>query len=202
MAKPVEITKVKGKDYLSARSANAMFWERFESDCVDIETHIHTLTDSVAVVIAKIVISNTDGDKLLSVTASKQSRESEFRDYLEKAETGAVRRAMAMLGINIDSVDSSEASGPPQRFQNPPKSVNTQGGGSNAPQRGREAPAKASPDQVDRIAKEFRKLNLTMAQVSKILSKFTNVREMADLTVGQASALQTQLEDGTLIIPE
>lgn len=196
------ITKVKGKDYLDAQNTNVAFWDKFDSDYVRIETDIHLFNDEVAVVKATITILSTDGEIMYIANGLKQAWRSEFANHLEKAETGAVRRAMGFLGVNVGSLDADDASGGDRRFADSHHRVVSPNRGPEAPQRQGEARAKVDPEQVKGIENLFRSQKFTVAQVEKVLSRFGGAKKVSDLTKGQASALENQLMEGTVRIPE
>lgn len=200
MSRPM-ITKVKGKDYLDAAAANKVFWDKFADNAVRIETDIHMFNDEVAVVRATISICNLDGQVIHTASGSKQAWRSEFANHLEKAETGAVRRAMAFLGVNVGSVDD-EGSGGSQRFANAPSNTQTPQRAKQAPQRQEQAANKVDREQAEGIKSLLRAEKLSKGQVERLLSKFSGCSVVEDLTKGQASALENQLMEGTYSIPE
>lgn len=83
---------LKGKSYL--RVMWRLVWFRDEKPLWNIETKLEQLTDTNAVFSAKIYDEN--GIQKSSGYGSESIKD--FRDYIEKAETKAVGRALAMLG--------------------------------------------------------------------------------------------------------
>lgn len=83
---------VKGKPYLQV--AYRLVWFRKEHPTWGIETEVHALADKAVIFRAKIVDEN---GKIIA-TATKREDINGFADYIEKAETGAIGRALAMTG--------------------------------------------------------------------------------------------------------
>lgn len=83
---------LKGKKYLQVMWRLVWFREDKPNWCID--THMESLTDTHAVFTAKIY------DECGVMKASGYGSESvkDFRDFIEKAETKAIGRALAMLG--------------------------------------------------------------------------------------------------------
>lgn len=93
------LLKLKGKPYLQV--AHRLVWFVEENDDYSIETKIINLTETSAVVQASISFVNmiVDGERVYrTVTAMKMETKAGFADFLEKAETGAIGRALALLG--------------------------------------------------------------------------------------------------------
>lgn len=86
------LTKIKGKDYLEVKWR--LVWFRKEKPEWTIETEIAERGDGW--VVMKAFIKNDKG-KIIA-TGHKAETKTGFADYLEKAETGAVGRALAMVG--------------------------------------------------------------------------------------------------------
>ena len=83
---------LKGKDYLQVMWR--LVWFRDEKPLWSIDTKLEQLTESHAVFSAKIFDEN--GVQKSAGYGSESIKD--FRDYIEKAETKAVGRALAMLG--------------------------------------------------------------------------------------------------------
>lgn len=83
---------MKGKDYLDV--PYRVLWMREEHSDWGIETSFLTLTESVA--IARATVKDATGTVLAQATKSETP--TGFADYIEKAETGAVGRALAFCG--------------------------------------------------------------------------------------------------------
>lgn len=86
------LMNLKGKDYLQVLWRLVWFREDKPLWCID--THLEQLTDNHAVFSAKIFDEN--GIQKSAGYGSESIKD--FRDYIEKAETKAVGRALAMLG--------------------------------------------------------------------------------------------------------
>lgn len=89
---PLQIIKLKGKDYLPV--AQRLVWFREEHPDWSIHTSYIKLDGEVA--ICKAEISNEKGECLS--TGHKMETPKGFQDYIEKAETGAIGRALALIG--------------------------------------------------------------------------------------------------------
>jgi len=87
------ILDLRGKDYLEVKYR--LVWFREEHPSWSIETDFVSVTDKAAC--AKATIKNDEG-KVLS-TSHKFETERGFPDFIEKAETGAIGRALALVGF-------------------------------------------------------------------------------------------------------
>ena len=86
------LMNLKGKDYLQVMWR--LVWFRDEKPLWSIDTKLEQLTENHAVFSAKIFDEN--GVQKSAGYGSESIKD--FRDYIEKAETKAVGRALAMLG--------------------------------------------------------------------------------------------------------
>lgn len=86
------LLNLKGKEYLQVQ--NRMIWFREEHPDWTIETEVKALTDKMAYVKAYI---KDEAGKVLA-TSHKMETIQGFADYLEKAETGSIGRALALCG--------------------------------------------------------------------------------------------------------
>ena len=86
------LTRVNGSDYLEVKWR--LVWLRDRHPDASIETELASHQDNVAVFRARIAIP--DGG---TATGWGTEAASDFRDYLEKAETKAIGRALAALGF-------------------------------------------------------------------------------------------------------
>jgi len=86
------LMNLKGKDYLQVMWR--LVWFREEKPLWNIDTKLEQLTDNHAVFSAKI--SDENGVQKASGYGSESMKD--FRDFIEKAETKAIGRALAMLG--------------------------------------------------------------------------------------------------------
>lgn len=92
------LTKVKGKDYLEVKWR--LKWLRDVQPDATIETELVRYTDVEA--IFKATVTLPDGG---AATGHKAQGPNDFGDWLEKAETGAIGRALAALGFGTQFTD-------------------------------------------------------------------------------------------------
>lgn len=90
------LINLKGKEYLMV--AYRLQWLSDDVPNYTIETQILDRTPDSATVKATVMIANEKNELLRRVSATKTETLSDFKDFLEKAETAAVGRALAMLG--------------------------------------------------------------------------------------------------------
>jgi hypothetical protein len=84
---------LKGKDYLQV--AHRLVWMREVMPKASIETSFIILEESHA--ICRAIIKDESGQLL--ATATKREDQKHFPDFMEKAETGAIGRALALCGF-------------------------------------------------------------------------------------------------------
>ena len=98
--------KLKGKDYLQV--AWRLVWFREDHPDFGINAEALTITEDHA--IFKATITNPDGIQVSSGHGSESKKD--FGDFIEKAETKAIGRALAMLGYGTqfaaDELDEGE----------------------------------------------------------------------------------------------
>lgn len=85
------LIKLKGKDYLQV--AYRIQWLNDENKSFNIQTEFIHIGDDFAVCKAKVTV----GDKYAEAT--KREDKGHFQDFIEKSETGAIGRALAILGM-------------------------------------------------------------------------------------------------------
>lgn len=90
------ITKLKGKDYLEVKYR--LVWFREEWPAGTIDTAIVELTDQRCVVRAEVRKMDDGGEVRGSASGIGSETPRDFGDYIEKAETKAIGRALAALG--------------------------------------------------------------------------------------------------------
>ena len=90
------LISLKGKDYLPV--AARLVWLNEEAERYTINTTILKLEDTYAVVQATVTVSDKENNAVKTATALKREDKTHFADFLEKAETGSVGRALGMLG--------------------------------------------------------------------------------------------------------
>lgn len=100
------ILNLKGKDYLEVKYR--LVWFREEHPAWSIETEFHTYTDKAAV--AKATIRDESGR--IVATSHKQENMGHFADFAEKAETGAIGRALALVGYGTQFCGDELDEGP------------------------------------------------------------------------------------------
>lgn len=90
------LIQLKGKDYLQV--AHRLQWFNEAADNFDIQTEVIKFESDESVVRAVISVLDKDGKVVRRASATKREDSKGFADHLEKAETGACGRALAMLG--------------------------------------------------------------------------------------------------------
>jgi hypothetical protein len=90
------LVNLKGKDYLMV--AHRLQWFNEVETSFRIETAFLRLETDWAIAQAKITVFNKEGREVKSVMATKKETQKDFPDFMEKAETGAVGRALALSG--------------------------------------------------------------------------------------------------------
>lgn len=173
------LQNLKGKAYLLA--AHRVLWFREEKPDYGIQTQIVFYDEKWA--IFKAIISNEKGD--IVAIAHKTEHAAHFGDYLEKAETGAIARALALCGFGtafaLELDDSDRISDAPLA---PPQNIAR----SQTP-----APARqATPPQVERLAdpgefeipfgKKFIGKKLKDVPMSELSSFYLWLKDQAELS--------------------
>lgn len=87
---------LKGNPYLKV--AERMVWFNEEAEKFTISTEFLLLNDEQTVAKAIVVVCDKEGNVIKSATATKREDKKSFFDHTEKAETGAIGRALAYLG--------------------------------------------------------------------------------------------------------
>lgn len=94
------LTNLKGKDYLMV--AYRLQWlneaTAIEKQSFSIDTVVLNKTENEATVRATVSIFDESGRLLRTAPGTKTETQQGFADFLEKAETGAIGRALAMIG--------------------------------------------------------------------------------------------------------
>lgn len=102
------LLNLRGKEYLTV--AQRLVWFREEHPDWTIVTELEDKNWEQMWVIMRAVIMDTD-KRILAVARKSESKKG-FNDFLEKAETGAVGRALALLGYGTqfagDELDEGE----------------------------------------------------------------------------------------------
>lgn len=94
------LLNLKGKPYLQV--AHRLVWYREDHPLGRIVNTPVTVTDAYAIFKSEVWVLGTNPDgsarELLMATAHKKETEGNFGDFIEKAETGAMGRALGMAG--------------------------------------------------------------------------------------------------------
>lgn len=91
------LVNLKGKNYLQV--AYRLQWLTEDVDSYSIETNYLYLDENRSTAHAKVTIFDKSGKVARSASATKSETKADFSDHAEKAETGAIGRALAMLGF-------------------------------------------------------------------------------------------------------
>jgi hypothetical protein len=90
------LINLKGKDYMQV--ASRLVWFVEETPMYHISVQFLSLDQEQAVAQTTIVILNDQGQAVRKTTATKRETKKDFFDFIEKAETGSLGRALAQLG--------------------------------------------------------------------------------------------------------
>jgi hypothetical protein len=90
------LTNLKGKDYLMV--AYRILWFSEETPLFHISTQFLVLDDVQTVAQVSVVVLNEQGQAVRKAVGTKRETKVDFSDHLEKAETGALGRALIQLG--------------------------------------------------------------------------------------------------------
>jgi hypothetical protein len=188
------LIKVTGKDYLEVKFR--LHWFRLEHAAWDIRTEIAHLDLEKGIALVRADIFDEKGNHKSS--GLKMEIKSNFGDYAEKAETGAIGRALAALGYGTLQTFDLEEGIEKGRIADAPVSLNNdKGNGKTMSQTAKEQ---------EQIPQEIRQDNgnngngkASLKQVSYLndLCKELNVRpgiELTSITREQASQHITNLE--------
>jgi len=115
------LASLKGKDYLLI--AHRLLWLSEESTNYDISTDFLVLTDVETVARAVVTLFDAEGKVVRKATATKRETKKDFSDHTEKAETGAMGRALAMLGFGTQFAQQDLDEG--ERLADAPLSAKT-----------------------------------------------------------------------------
>lgn len=91
------LINLKGKDYLQV--AHRLQWLNEVEKSFSINTEVVKAEKDESIVRATVTIYGDNGQVVRSVSATKREDSKGFADHLEKAETGAVGRCLALCGF-------------------------------------------------------------------------------------------------------
>ena len=135
------LTRVNGSDYLEVKWR--LVWLRDQHPEATVETELVSHNENTAVFRARVAIPGGG-----SSTGWGSETAGDFRDYLEKAETKALGRALAALGFGTQFCPDFEFGAAAGRVVDSPVKVASQGRGSSAASRQDTASVAAiGPDQ-------------------------------------------------------
>ena len=160
-------TNIKGKEYVEVNQRLLFFRNEKKYEGWGIETHFLVLDSESCV--AQCTIKDDDGYVMAQGTAQEDKSSSYINktSYIENCETSAVGRALAMLGIGIEtSIASSNEVSMAIAMQD------------SKPAPKKAAPKKAPTQKATDItvlfsrAEEFLKKNPTLDNLAKVLKKY------------------------------
>ncbi len=160
-------TNIKGKEYVEVNQRLLFFRNEKKYEGWGIETHFLVLDSESCV--AQCTIKDADGYIAAQGTAQEDKSSSYINktSYIENCETSAVGRALAMLGIGIETsiASSNEVSMAIAKQDSKPAAKKA------AP---KNAPAQKATDitVVFSRAEEFLKKNPTLDNLAKVLKKY------------------------------
>lgn len=91
------LMNLKGKEYLMV--AHRLVWLTEEAESYEISTEFPIMLPDLAVAKTTLTIFDKDGKVLKKTQATKRETQKDFPDFVEKAETGSLGRALAMAGF-------------------------------------------------------------------------------------------------------
>lgn len=91
------LLNLRGKPYLQI--AHRLVWLTEKYDRYTTNTNFLKLEDDYAICRAIINIYDAEGNLVRSASGTKKETKKDFPDFVEKAETGSIGRALASLGI-------------------------------------------------------------------------------------------------------
>jgi hypothetical protein len=92
------LMNLKGKPYMAVAHRIVWFNEDTEGGSFSMETEQLVLSDERAVIKATVKVFNKEGNLVKQGVGTKSESKKDFPDFIEKAETGAIGRAITMLG--------------------------------------------------------------------------------------------------------
>lgn len=92
----IELIKLKNKDYMLV--VHRLLWMNEEVKSFSIDTEYLKLEDTYAICKATVRFFDENGKIVKSATATKKETAKDFPDFVEKVESSAIGRSLAMLG--------------------------------------------------------------------------------------------------------
>lgn len=93
----IPLLNLKGKDYLQVAHRLIILDETYKSYTV--QSEMISVTEESAVVKSTVTVYNDNGGILRQASSTKKETKKDFPDFIEKAETGSIGRALALIGI-------------------------------------------------------------------------------------------------------
>ena len=187
------LTKIGNADYLEVKWR--LVWLRHEHPDATIETQLEQHTDAMAVFRATVTIPNGG-----SATGWGSEQPGDFRDYIEKAETKAIGRALAALGFGTQFCPDFEFGASAGRVVDSPIDISrTRGRSSNRADQGESAPRvvatehPATERQLNFLQSVARAAGLDEAGLRQEIREMTG-GDRLELTRREASALIDRLK--------
>jgi hypothetical protein len=133
------LLSLRGKPYLQV--AHRLVWLTEKYANYKINTQFISCDDQHAVIRTEVSLLNDEGNIIRSASATKKETKGDFPDFIEKAETGSLGRALAMLGLGTQFCTQDLDEG--NRLADspiPPQKKKTGGGGFNVKKKDTETP--------------------------------------------------------------
>jgi len=114
------LMSIQGKPYL--KTASRIDWLNETESSYDIETEHISITDTHAVFRCRVKIMDANGVIVKAATGYGSESKGDFGDFIEKAETKALGRALGKLGFGTPEDDGATVGRPvdaPRDFPNP-----------------------------------------------------------------------------------
>jgi hypothetical protein len=202
------ITVRGGAAYLQVK--DRVLWFRHEHPQGSITTEMLRLDDTTAVFKAEVTVPTRDenDEPSFSWVATGHGSETagDWRDYIEKAETKAIGRALAAAGFGTQAAfeeaperpaDSPVARDAPRtQIPAPPARENRQSAQSTAPARAREPQGqKIALQQVREITSLFDVLGIALPDRQRFMEETIGQSDYNRMTVAQGESLTSALRE-------
>jgi predicted component of type VI protein secretion system len=181
------ITKVSGRDYLEVKWR--LVWLRSEHPEAHIETELKEHARNTAVFRALVTLPNG-----ASATGWGSESSDDFGDYLEKAETKALGRALAALGFGTQFCQDYDFGAEQQRVVDSPIDITRRDGYSSArPQQMGLQRQEATPKQIKYLHAVAREAGISTEDLDA-RSREQFGEELANLSRREISTLIEQIQ--------